>query len=141
MSQDRHLGRQLTACETADVVEVLVPDEGQPTKGSERCPWILETGQDRSPGLFVVCAARESNPQPAGWESRDQSCVAFRFGAGQRRYADFLIMACDRSTWFELGHKRRPKRQIDHVLRLEVNRRRPAGQSGPHRRRRDAVMR
>jgi hypothetical protein len=51
-----------------------------------------------------------------------------------------LIMACDRSTWFELGHKRRPKRQIDHVLRLEVNRRRPAEQSGPHRRRRDAVM-
>jgi hypothetical protein len=29
-------------------------------------------------------------------------------------------MACDRSACVELQHKRRPKRQINHALRLEV---------------------
>jgi hypothetical protein len=29
-------------------------------------------------------------------------------------------MACVPSTCVEIQHKRRPKRQIDHVLRLEV---------------------
>jgi hypothetical protein len=67
------------------------------------------------------CVRREGIEPPTRWlESRDQACVAIRFAAGQRRYADSLILACDPSTCVELRHKRRPKRQIDHVLRPEV---------------------
>ena len=86
-----------------------------------------------------MCAARESNPQPAGWESRDQACLAIRFGAGQRLYANSLIMACDRSSCVELQHKRRPKRQIDHPSRRRSTMPASAdaeaecqGRAGPH---------
>jgi integrase len=39
MTQDRYLGRRLTDRETADVLEGLLPDEGQPTrKGPKSVP-------------------------------------------------------------------------------------------------------
>jgi hypothetical protein len=82
---------------------------------SERKQTYKSPGRSSTGGF--VCAARESNPQPAGWESLDQPSAAVRFGAGQRRVSGFVIMVRDRSRCVGLQYKRRPKRQIDHAAR------------------------
>ena len=61
-----------------------------------------------------LCAARESNPQPAGWESRDPSASTSCISAGQQRCALISIMSGDDQCCVVSKCKRRPKRRLDH---------------------------
>jgi hypothetical protein len=62
MTQDRYLGRRLTDRETADVLEGLLPNEGQPTQKGPKVS--LDHKQARTGALACTFGAPRGNRTP-----------------------------------------------------------------------------